>query len=537
MDVSPRIATVLVLVLAAVACGNHSANHGADAPADTGTSDAFAGPFSDFPAAPIIDSSGSGAPTPPNAGDLFGAAGTGATTGGPCLVEPELGALFPLNGLRPRFEVMPNGGQNVFEIRLHAQNEINDLVVYTNTTMWLLPTAIWQGINNHIVDQDIQVTIRAATTDGTTLTSPVTVGSNGTVRIAPASAAGAIVYWTPSAGTPPEGTLKGFAYGDETVAGVLTPTQASTTCIGCHASTPDGAYAAFSARGNGAGNTQIELRSVDGSDTAPAFVSASAQTLIARTEQELPAFSPAHWTTGDRMMLTVSPDLGAGKWELYWTDLEAASTTQGSGWNSVTRTGDANGVASASFSHDGTRIVYTSESDASAGVLPTHGDLYVVPWNDRAGGTAMPVAGASDPTIDEFFPAFSPDDQLIGFASFPVGQGLAYDNAMTEVSVIPTGGGSPVRLAANDPPSCSARTSPGIANSWPKWAPDVTTIGSKTYYWLAFSSHRETGTPQIFVTAVVVEGSTITTYPAFYMWNQPAGENNHTPAWDVFQIQ
>jgi len=536
MDLSPRFA--LALVFAAAACAaHHSANQGDDVAGDAATNDAFAGPYADFPVAPIIDSSGSGAPTPPNAGDLFGPAGTGATTGGPCLLEPELGALFPLDGLRPRFDVMPAGAQNVFEIRLHAQNEVNDLVVYTNNAVWLLPTLIWQGLNEHVVDQDIQITLRAATTDGTALTSPVAIGSSGSVRIAPATAAGAIVYWTPSAGTPPEGTLKGFAYCDETVATVLTPPQASTTCIGCHTSTPDGLYTAFSARGNGAGNTQIELRSVDGTDSTPSFVSAAATTLLGRTEQELPVFSPAHWTTGDRVMLTVSPDLGAGMWDLYWTDLEATSTAQGSGWNNVTRTGDANSVASASFSHDGTRIVYTSESDPSAGVLPTHGDLYVVPWNDRAGGAATPVAGASDPAVDEFFPAFSPDDQLISFASFPVGDGIAYDNAMTEVSVIPSGGGSAARLAANDPPTCGGQTSPGIANSWPKWAPDVTTVGTKTYYWLAFSSHRATGTPQIFVTAVVVDGSAITTYPAFYLWNQPAGENNHTPAWDVFQIQ
>jgi hypothetical protein len=322
----------------------------------------------------------------------------------------------------------------------------------------------------------------------------------------------------------------------------MTPTQASTTCIGCHSSTPDGDYAAFSARGNagGAGDTQIEILSVNGSSTPPPFLSASAQTLLAREEQELPVFSPAHWTTGDRIVLTVSPSLGStSNWDLYWTDLEATSTTKGTAWNNVTRTGDSNSVASASFSHDGTKIVYTSDSDAGAGVLPSHGDLYVVPWNDRSGGSATPVAGASDPAIDEFFPALSPDDRWIGFASFPVGAGtgIAYDNPPTEVSVVPASGGTAVRLAANDPPTCSGVTSPGIANSWPKWAPDVTTVGTSTYYWLAFSSHRLTGTPQIFVTAVVVDGSTVTTYPAFYMWNQPSTENNHTPAWDVFQIQ
>ena len=46
--------------------------------------------------------------------------------------------------------------------------------------------------------------------------------------------------------------------------------------------------------------------------------------------------------------------------------------------------------------------------------------------------------------------------------------------------------------------------------------------------------------PQLYVAPVVVdeagETPTVVTYPALYLWNQPAAENNHTPAWDVFLI-
>jgi len=52
---------------------------------------------------------------------------------------------------------------------------------------------------------------------------------------------------------------------------------------------------------------------------------------------------------------------------------------------------------------------------------------------------------------------------------------------------------------------------------------------------LTFSSQR-TGTPQLFVTAVVVDAGTISTYPALYLWNQPPDEGNHTPSWDNYQI-
>jgi len=38
------------------------------------------------------------------------------------------------------------------------------------------------------------------------------------------------------------------------------------------------------------------------------------------------------------------------------------------------------------------------------------------------------------------------------------------------------------------------------------------------------------------VTAVVTTDTSVETYPAIYLWNQPANFSNHTPAWDVFQI-
>ena len=91
--------------------------------------------------------------------------------------------------------------------------------------------------------------------------------------------------------------------------------------------------------------------------------------------------------------------------------------------------------------------------------------------------------------------------------------------------------------SSTDRPWTSGRTSPGVTNSWPKWAPAVGVVGPKRYYWLTFSSTRSAaGNPQLYVTPVVDDGTTVTTYPALYLWNQPANENNHTPAWDNFAI-
>ena len=495
------------------------------------------GPFDDFPSTPILDAPTGGTATPPSAPTLFGPPASGDASGGPCLIEPEIGSLFPRNWLRPRFRFAAGGGENLFEIRLHADDEKSDLVVYTTSTTWTMPADMWSKLTNHVIDKPITVTIRGAVYDGSKLTAGPSIGSSGTITIAPADADGTIVYWVLPGGSTSVSTLKGFNVGQDTVQTVLTPTQASTACVGCHTSTPDGNYVAFSSSdnaGDGSGSAWMALRSVKDPTAEPPFLTAIAKTLIGRKDQHAGSFSRAHWSPGDRVMLSILPV--AGKAELVWTDLEATSADVDKGWGIVARTGDAQGAAGPSFSHDGTKVIYFSAPDVGAGEITAgNGDLFIVPYADRKGGAVTPLA--SDPSSSSFYPQFSADDRLVAFNKVPRGQ-TSYNDPADEIYVVPSsGGGASVRLKANDPPACTGSKSPGVTNSWPKWSPKATPSGSKTYYWLTFSSTRVDGkNPQLYVTGIVVEGSTITTYPALYLWNQPGDEHNHTPAWDVFAI-
>ena len=516
----------LVLVALIAACGPHHPHGGDGGGGDDGASiDAFDGPYNDFPVDPIIDT---GAPMA--SGTLFGDPTQGAQTGGPCLVEPEVGTLFPKNWLRPRFSWVPSGTENFFELRVTAANQINPLVVYTTATTWTMPANLWTGLTAHTLDQPITVSVRGATLSGMTLAGGPELGSKGDISIASAAAPGAIVYWTTSGGT----GLRGFKIGDETVKDVVRPADASTACVGCHSSTPDGVYVGFSASpqaGNG-DPAALGMLTADGSKMTPPFITASAQTLMARQGQEAPAFSKLHWQAGDHVALTMFSV--ASKFQITWTDLEAASTAQGTGWGVIGRGGDGGMAASASFAHTSDTILYTSAASVSSGVTTATGDLWTVPYGNRAGGTAAKINGASDGAYNEYYPTFAPDDRLVAFNRV-ANNSSSYNNAAAEVFVIPQGGGTAVRLAANDPPTCSGKTSPGVTNSWPKWAPGSSVIGAKTYYWLTFSSTRA-GNPQLYVTPVLFDGTTISTFPALYLWNQPAAENNHTPAWDDFSI-
>jgi hypothetical protein len=181
------------------------------------------------------------------------------------------------------------------------------------------------------------------------------------------------------------------------------------------------------------------------------------------------------------------------------------------------------------------------------------------------------VRGAATPDYYEYYPAFSPDDRFIAFTRAPhkgVNPDGPYQNRLGEINIIPSEGGEPVRLIANDPVACAGDdVSKGLLNSWPKWAPKALSVDGKTYYFVIFSSGRKYDdqflipagqyTPQtldrrssqLYMAAIVVDDASgaVTSYPAVYLWNQSrlvAGgqvsdiknASNLTPAWDDFKI-
>ncbi len=483
------------------------------------------GPFNDFPKAPIIEAPDGGQGAPGNSPTLFGDPDAGAS-GGPCLIEPEVGSLYPKNWLRPRFRWLAANGQNLFELRVHAQNQVNDLVVYTAQTSWTMPKAMWDGLRGNSNDVPMTVTVRGGVYNGSTL-AQLAIGSSGPLGIAPVEAPGAIVYWTTSGGS----ALKGFSIGDETVGPVLVPSQVkdqNASCIGCHTSTPDGLFAQVTTS-NGWNNSIASVESGK-QGTAPPWYGAAGKAALQAAPKGIASFSKAHWTNGDRVIVTTSANSGVA-----WIDLEAQN---GPATGLLARTGDTRKGAAPTWSHDGTKLTYVSTNAIVDGRLDNgEADLYTIPYANRAGGAATPVPGASVQGQNEYYPAYSPDDALLAFDKIPGGTNM-YNATPAELYVIPSAGGTATRLEANDPPACTGKKSPGVTNSWPKWSPSAGTASNgRTFYWMVFSSTRSPGgNPQLYVSPVMVQNGTITTYHALYLWNQPAAENNHTPAWDEFKI-
>jgi hypothetical protein len=551
-----RTAMTLGLLAAVSACSFSAAREGLvqDQP-DGGAKlppvhpQACSGFCTDFPAAPIV---ANGAPA--GAPGMFTGTGTAA---GPCITEPEDGTLFPNNWLRPRVKVSAPGA-TLLQLTFHSAKEAHDLVVYSATDGWTMDKSIWQGLASHVANTAIQLSVRALGPSG------LTAASTASFTIAPVSAGGKMVYWALrgfDATVPTNTELFGFGVGDESVVSVLkvpqiaqTTSGAAESCIGCHTATPDGAFVGFT--GNYPWGNALASVAPGSTGQMPDFLGAAGVTTLTNDWHGIISFSGQHWAASDHIAITsLSTQAVDPVANLIWMELDSGNS------GVLARQGDPAGAAAPNFSHDGTRIVYTSTNanqDGRMGVGTA--DLYTVPYAARAGGAATPIPGAALPDAAEYYPSFSPDDEFVAFNRLPqsdasvtpTGQpydGGMYFNPAAEVWVVPsTGGGSAVRLKANDPPACTPPVLPntrvyptktGWDNSWAKWAPEVGMVDDRRYYWLIFSSYRYDVSPprgQLYMTAVVTSETSLTTYPAVYLWNQDPTTSNHTPAWEEFQI-
>ena len=541
----------------------------------------------DFPSSAVIDPKSPSA-VPSNPGSQFSGSPSGT---GPCVTEPEDGALYPYNWTRPRIKW--TGTSGLVQITIHADIEANDLVVYTMGTSWIMDKDIWTGLSSHVHEQDISVTVRGTSGGATTVK----------FQIASASAAGSIVYWAadPTAVGNQNVTtvndttsfLRGFTVGEEGVADTLkfskvqqpsrdqSAKKRTPTCIGCHSATPDSGFVAFV--DNWPWNSVIAGVKPGTEGNQLANLTEGGLADLNKPWAGSATFSSLAWQTGSRMMVTTSSATNEQQpWstdnkqpaKLVWYNLDSptppilntvgvdqqpiAQMSAGN-YGVIARNGDSNGVAFPTWSHDGSTVIYSSSNGGCQDGRLEKGatDLYSVPYNNGNGGDAKPVPGASDKSWEEYYAAYSPDDKMVVFDRIPSG-GVMYANPSAEIYFVPLGSapgaGTAVRLAANDPVACTGKASPGINNHFPKWAPAATSYNGRTYYWIIYSSNRAGFAcvnstydgkcheiSQLYLTAISEENGTYKTYKSSYLWWQapPKDANpmvNTTPVWDMITI-
>jgi len=117
---------------------------------------------------------------------------------------------------------------------------------------------------------------------------------------------------------------------------------------------------------------------------------------------------------------------------------------------------------------------------------PFQYDLYRVPFNGGKGGTAEPLAGASQNGMSNYFPKYSPDGKWIVFCQAKNYMLLRPDS---DLYIVPAAGGEARRLEHN-----TARM-----NSWHSW--------SSNSRWLVFSSKANGPYTQLFLTHIDERGN------------------------------
>jgi hypothetical protein len=377
----------------------------------------------DFPSMPLLDT---GAPA--NAATYFTAAdGTGA---GPCLSDPAPGTLFPQNWLRPRFQVIPTTGQNLFEITLTSTRQANTYTIYTTNDTWTMPKSVWDALRGDSWGDTVNVKIRGVNMSGGAPTS-----TTGSFTIAPALAGGSMIYWAAVGDIAGMSWLEGFAPGDESVATTLTTGQVqlqtfrdgngnlinggAVQCIGCHAAVPDGNSVTFLDTYPWPGAVaSVTPVGPDGGTTTegqtPSWLTPGGSLALSMPWLGATTFSKADWAnekvvvssfgcgsndngitnrtsdggvTGVNSFPYIQTDCqGQPDGALLWIDLAASGAgpdpndteltleqkwlaAYGTSWGYIPRTGDPNGVEFPNWSHDGKTIVYTATNAGQDGRL------------------------------------------------------------------------------------------------------------------------------------------------------------------------
>ena len=113
-------------------------------------------------------------------------------------------------------------------------------------------------------------------------------------------------------------------------------------------------------------------------------------------------------------------------------------------------------------------------------------DLYRIPFNEGKGGTAEPIAGASQNGMSNSFPKVSPDGRWIVFVQAHNGLLMRPDG---QLYIVPAGGGTARRMKCNTP----------LMNSWHSFSPNGR--------WLVFSSKSRSPYTQLFLTHIDASGN------------------------------
>jgi hypothetical protein len=468
----------------------------------------------------------------------------------PILLYPPDEAMAPADFFPITPQWLADSSFNAFELRFESKGA---KFSFFGGTGWkngegfayTLPQEAWSSLFIVNGTESYSVKIIAGIIEGSTLKGSTYVSGSVNLHVTTVKAGGAFYYWRTIA---PNGDIRVLEMEKPPPYTLKLP---GGGCLGCHSVSPEGDAIAvsyfFNMGGMGSGFAPFTMKLYEPlTGKTPVYVHADAKTLYEGSTTILPAFSAKYWTDTDkRIMVPVAKGMIAASTKVMSINLLTGVSSE------IVKGGDTGQHGFPAWSPNGEWVVYTTGPNMGqgfAGSKPTY--LYRVAYNDGAGGIAVPLAGASDPDKLQFYPCYSPDGKYVVFnvatedkgqcqfssmSGNPSSSGGTYDNCLAELFVVPSEGGTAIRLdKANGP------NSPGVANSWPTFG-----ITGDKYYWVSFSSRRDYGflhkgkdgnlpSPQVFIAAIDmmklkqgVDGS----FSALWLPNQDINQGNHLARW------
>jgi hypothetical protein len=335
-----------------------------------------------------------------------------------------------------------------------------------------------------------------------------------------------------------------------------------STCVGCHAITPDGSAMAMVIGGSG----PSDLAFLDIATKTLALVDPAAAVPNATGLDALDAYRDPNFAT----LITFNP-AGTMMVDMYRSNL----FMRGSRWTpgqtapisfdpntsvAFTAVPSGEGLTDPFWSSDGSFFAFSSFNRASAG-LP-NGDLKdgAQVWIATSDGMTIhddaTLVAPRENGYTKYNPAFNSDSTLVVFnrssCDGPMTPGSygqdpcdGYDDPSATLWLTSPTGATPTPLTAAGGPANSD-------DSWPRFSPNVGKFRGGRLYWLAFSSRRPYGLqinqaglasskPQLWFAGVVVDAASTATpsadpsFAAVWLPNQnhdqanPTG--NHVPQW------
>ncbi|MHB8417735.1 MAG: Ig-like domain-containing protein [Myxococcales bacterium] len=442
---------------------------------------------------------------PSNSATYFGGAPTG---GAPGFVYPLDQVVIPVN-LQPLvFQWNPGASPSTDVYRVTLTGSYATLTAYvspaaTSQPAWQPDAASWSNFAQSNIGRTVTLDLAESTGAGATVYG----AAQQTITLAASRFAGTIYYWAVNLGQ-----ILRVTAGSTTPQSFYTPSNGGSSCIACHAVSPDGTKLSAEIWGGGQPGTVVDLTQ-----------SPAVPIVNVGPDWDFSTFD----STSSLLVVSNNGDL----------TLRSAATANpvpaGSGEGNLTslNCGTGQSCTQPTWSRDGTLLAFIRGTPGSFSNDWTFSasDLELAQWASATQSFSAPTVLASDnfdgQTWADVYPTVSVDDQLVAFTRSSCSYGSNCPSS-ARLDLVPAAGGTPLELAKAEDGDTT--------NRFPNFSP----FKEGGYHWMAFFTMRSYGwvtsnQRQIWVSAVDDTGTPTTdpSHPPFWLPGQDPTSENDKAQW------